>query len=110
MNFDRFSKFINYIQFKMKYIVNIINLILYVFMTPINQTYTCFSVLTHFDHQKYLKSLFNELYQLSVHLYVQFMVAAKDHLQNIFPKSTNVFQTDSFFSNQELFFISRTIF
>ena len=31
-------------------------------------------------------------------------VAEKGHLQNIFPKSTNVFQIDNFFSSQKIFF------
>ena len=31
-------------------------------------------------------------------------VAEKGHSQNIFPKSTNVFQIDNFFSNQKIFF------
>ena len=34
-------------------------------------------------------------------------VAEKGHLQNIFPKSTNVFQIDNFFSNQKIFFNPR---
>ena len=31
-------------------------------------------------------------------------VAEKGHSQNMFPKSTNVFQIDNFFSNQKIFF------
>ena len=31
-------------------------------------------------------------------------VAEKGHSRNIFPKSTNVFQIDNFFSNQKIFF------
>ena len=31
-------------------------------------------------------------------------VTEKGHLQNIFPKSTNFFQIDNFFSNQKIFF------
>ena len=65
-NLKKFNKFVNYKHFKMESINNVIKLIKSnVYMASIDLKDAFFSVLIHNDHQKYLKFMFGNLFQLT---------------------------------------------
>ena len=66
LNLKKFNKFVNYKHFKMESINNVINLIKpNVYMASIDLKDAFFSVPIHYDHQKYLKFIFGNLFQFT---------------------------------------------
>ena len=62
----KINKFVNYKHFKMESINNVINLIKpNVYMASIDLKDAFFSVPIHYDHQKYLKFIFGNLFQFT---------------------------------------------
>ena len=65
LNLEKINKFVNYKHFEMESI-NVINLIKpNVYMASIDLKDAFFSVPIHYDHQKYLKFIFGNLFQFT---------------------------------------------